>query len=550
MEIRFMKHVNTYLTVLFLIILLPLLGACDRKPPGSSTKELVIGISQDYRATDIFSHKGFNCLIFQTLVTMDDSGAFLPLLAKSWEAAEDGMSYTFHLREDAAFSDGTPLTAQQVKESMYNKQKNKRKRGPGRPSGKPAASQEDESLNREYSTFDNRRYNLPEWYSFQSIDVIAEHTLRINLAHPYTLFLNELATTHMCPIAKADDREPVTGYIGTGPYKIAEFNRTRDMLLVKNEYFRQGKIGIEKIRLKVIPDAETRAIALEAGEIQLTGYDHFDKIPDESVSRLEKIPQITVEKSAIADQPSISMLAVNFQKAPFTDADVREAIALAINRTTIDAIMTETGRTIGGPFPADYPLAYPNLVHPHFDTTLAASLLAKAGWIDSDRDGVLDRDGKSLSVSLCFNSFDPQYKTVAEIVQAQLKTIGIEVKLQMMELGAHISTMRSGDYDLALWPMMRYHMFFYTRQPSWLNLYNSQPLDEAFTRYLHGKDADECRQGGLSTQQLIMESRVFPLFFERFDIVAWNHDFLKNFTPQPLGWSLATLLWQANLSDE
>ena len=545
-----MKLVNTYLTVLFLILLLPLLGACDRKPPGKSTKELVIGVSQDYRATDIFSHKGFNCLIFQTLVTMDGSGSFLPLLAKSWESAEDGMSYTFHLREDAAFSDGTPLTAQEVKEAMYNKQKHKRKRGSGRPSGKPAASQEDESLNREYSTFDNRRYNLPEWYSFQSIDVIDEHTLRINLAHPYTLFLNELATTHMYPIAKADDREPVTGYIGTGPYKIAEFNRTRDMLLVKNEYFRQGKVNIEKIRLKVIPDAETRAIALEAGEIQLTGYDHFDKIPDESVRRLKKIPKITVEKSAIADQPSINMLAANVQKAPFTDADVREAIALAINRTTIDTIMTETGRTIGGPFPPDYPLADPNLVLHRFDPTRAATLLAKAGWIDSDRDGILDRDGKSLSVSLCFNSFDPQYKTVAEIVQAQLKTIGIEVKLQMMELGAHINTMRKGDYDLALWPMMRYHMFFYTRQPSWLNLYHSQSLDEAFTHYLHGKDADERRKGVLSTQQLIMEGRAFPLFFERFHIVSWNQDFLKNFAPQPLGWSLSTRLWQANLSDE
>lgn len=543
--------------LLLMAALLPI--ACTSKPkdPG---RELVIGVGQDYRATDVFSHKGFNCLVFETLVKMDAAGKIQPLLADSWEKGKEGRSYVFHLKKEALFSDGTPVTAIEVKESMLYRQTRKRRRGPagGRSRG-PAArkvekkagqSREGENIDREYGTFDNQRYNLPKRHAFQSIEVIDDHTLKFNLAEPYTLFLNELATTHMYPVLKADNGEEVTGYIGTGPYRIDEWKRTQYMTLVKNRHFRQGEVKIDKIRLKVIPDAETRAIALEAGEIHMTGYDHFDKIPNESAGRLKKLPYITVRRTAAVDHPSVSYLAVNYGKAPFRDQEVRKAIALLVDRSPIDKVMSETGRTISGPFPGDHILYNPAIVPHRFDPDRARRLLAKAGWWDKDKEGILVKEGQRFSITLCFNSFDPLYKTVAEIVQAQFRAAGIELKLQMMELGAHITTMRNATYDLALWPMMRYHMFYYTGHPSWLNVYNSPELDEAFTRYLHGRDEQECRKGVARTQELIMESHVFPLFVERFDVVAWNHDYLKNYDPQPLGWDLSMGLWKGELEFE
>ena len=482
--------------VLLLVAILP--AACASKPQKAGT-ELVIGVSQDYRATDVFSHKGFNCLVFQTLVKMDAAGRIQPLLAESWDKGRDGKSYLFHLRKDVVFSDGTPLTARQVKASMLYRQSRKRKRGPAHRAGRrpdatpgqhrPAQGKDDEQINREYGTFDNQRYNLPNWYAFQSIEVIDDHTLKFNLAVPYALFLDELATTHMYPVLKADDSEPVTGYIGTGPYKI----------------------------------------------------------PNESVTRLKNMPSVMVERMAAADHPSISYLAINYKKAPFTHPEVRRAIALAIDRTPIDTVMTETGRTINGPFPQDHAFYNPAIVPPRFDPEQAKQLLGQTGWSDSDQDGILDKEGHPFSITLCFNSFDPQYKTVAEIIQAQLKAVGIELKLQMMELGAHITTLRDAEYDLVLWPMMRYHMFYYTGHPSWLNVYNSPQLDDAFSRYLHGADELQSGKALAQTQLLIMESHTFPLFFERFDVVAWNHDVLKRFEPQPLGWDLSMGLWKAEL---
>lgn len=516
---------------------------------------LVIGVSQDYRATDVFSHKGFNCLVFQTLVKADATGKIQPLLAESWEINKEGTSYIFHLQKKAVFSDGTPVTAQQVKESMLYKHTKVRKRGPSRnketnpaarpKTNRPAPPDGEEKLNRAYSTFDNKRYNLPNWYAFQSIDVLDDHTVRFNLARPYTLFLTELATTHMYPVMKVDINEEVTGYIGTGPYKIDEQKRTQYMTLTRNEHFWQGKVNIDTIRLKVIPDAEMRAIALEAGEIHLTGYDHFDKIPNESVLRLKNLSAITTHQMSATEQPSVSFLTLNYNKPPFTDQKVRQAIALAINRASIDTVMSETGRAIPGPFPQDHADYNPAITAHTFDPDRAKQLLAEAGWSDQNGDGLLEKGDNTLSVELCFNSFDSQYKTVAEIIQAQLKEVGIEVTLQMMELGAHITTMRKAAYDMAFWPMMRYHMFFYTGHPSWLNVYNSPELDNAFSQYLHDKDQQTIQRAHAQTQEFIMNSQTFPLFLERFDVVAWNHECLHNFDPQPLGWDLSMKLWNA-----
>lgn len=562
------NYINRLVLFSIFLAVLPTLFSCEKKQQ-IPREELIIGVSQDYRSTDVYSHKGFNCLVFQPLVKTDVTGKITPLLAESWELSEDGKHYLFHLRKDVTFSDGTPLTAYQVKESMFYKKTRGRKRGPERKArgeiqkgaeGKKSLGELQqgsknkkpwdsvaEDINPEYSTFDNERYNLPRWYCFESIDVIDDYTLRFNLPQPYTLFLNELATTHTYPVLKIDDSEEVTGYIGTGPYKIDEYKRTQYMILVKNENYWQGDVGIDRIRLKVIHDADTRAIALEAGEIDMTGYDHFDKIPNESVARLRNLPDVTTRTMSALDQPSVSYIVINYNKEVFKNPDVRKAIALAINRKEIDKVMSETGRTINGPFPAVHKLYNSDIETISCDPDKAKSLLSQAGWADKNNDGILDKDGENFSIRLSFSSFDPQYKVIGEIVQAQLKKVGIEVKLEMLELGAHISIMRNAGYDLAFWPMMRYHMFFYTGHPSWLNVYNSQPLDDAFNRYLHIKNEEENLKAVWETQRLIQESYVFPFFFERFDVVAWNHKRLKNLEPLPLGWDLSMELWKAGL---
>jgi peptide/nickel transport system substrate-binding protein len=576
---RHFKRTGAILFVFFCLI------SCSEKKKVAENSELVIGVSQDYRATDVFSHKGFNCLVFETLVKMDEKGNFQPFLAERWKVSEDGKQYTFHLRQDISFSDRTHMTAQQVKESLFYRKTRERKRGSGgRPPGigSPGASsmakpdsrvmpprkqEEGKSIgdnqfkrerpygengnqggNSAFSLFDNERYDLHTWYPFDSVEVLDDYTLRFNLPRPYTFFLHEIATTHMFPVLKIDDGETVTGYIGTGPFKIKEHRRAQYMILVKNANYWQGQVAIDRIRLKVIPDAETRAIALEAGEIHLTGYDHFDKIPNESVTRLKKLLFVRTKTMGTPDQPSVSYLVINYQKEPFTDLRVRKAIAFGVDRKPLHDMMSETGRVLGGPFPSDHRLNNPRINAVSYNPVKAKALLAETGWTDTNGDGILHKNGEEFSLKISFSFFDPQYKIVAELIQAQLKALGISANLEMLELGAHVNVMRNKDYDLAFWPLMRYHMFFYTGHPSWLNVYNTPPLDHAFAQYLHGSDHQDTYNALMETQRIIQESYVFPVFFERQNVVAWNAEKLDGFDPMPLGWDLSMVLWKARLS--
>ena len=523
------------LAIVFVAIFTGLLVFIPKKESSPGNK-LVVGIARDWRVSDVWSHKGFNCLVFETLIRRDIEKGHAPLLAVSWERSEDGIHYTFHIRKGVMFSDGTALTARHVKESFEYKEKSK-------------SSKKDRPKNNGRGKwFNNEIDDLPRWSAISSIDVVDDYTVRFNLHKPYNLFLDELATTHMSPILKPSPDEKITGFIGTGPYRIDEHKRTQYILLTKNHRYWQGKVNIPEIMLKVIPDAQTRAMALEAGDIDLTGIDHFDRIPLDIIPQL-KDQGFKVKKLDSVD-PSISYIVLNYQKELFADPNIREAVCLAIDRSKINSIICESGRSIAGPVPFSHPLYNAKIKHIKRDLTRARQLLAEAGWQDSNGDHILDKDGKEFSVTLSFNYFDPLYKIIAEMVQGQLKEIGIDVKLRLMELGSHVSLMKNKEFEMAFWPQMRYHMFYYSKRKSWLNLYQSVELDDAFYDYLHSNSSNKCVEAAHRTQELIVSSYVMPFFFENYSVVAWNDKKLKDFTPLPLGWNLCMDLWKAKPAEE
>lgn len=526
------------LGVVSIAVLIYLFIATSKKE--SNPKDaLVIGIARDWRVSDVWSHKGFNCLVFETLISRDKNGGYIPLLAEDWEKSADGMHYTFHIKKGITFSDGTFLTAQHIKESFGYREKSKNRAKFLKSSRKG---------NWQENWFDSETYNLPRWSTINSIDVLDDYTVRFNLRQSYTLFLDELTTTHMSPILKLSPDEEVTGFIGTGPYKIIEHKRTQYLLLAKNPKYWQGEVCILKIILKVIPDAQTRAIALEAGDIDLTGIDHFDRIP------LAMIPQLKSQglyvKRLSGVEPSVSYLVLNYQRNPFIDLNARKAIYLAIDKNKIDSVINESARSIAGPVPQGHPLYNPKTKYIDKNPIEAKRLLAEAGWRDSNGDGVLDKNGKNFSVTLSFNYFDPLYKVIGEIIQAQLKEIGMDVKLRLMELGTHVNLMRNKEFEIAFWPQMRYHMFYYSKHIPWLNLYQSAKLDDAFDHYLHSNNSEKGMEAAYRTQEIIVESYAMPFFFENYSVVAWNDGRLKDFEPLPLGWNLCMGLWKTRLTEE
>ncbi|MEW6379383.1 MAG: ABC transporter substrate-binding protein [bacterium] len=550
--------------------------ACLRKGKVHSPDTMVIGTARDWRVSDIWSYKGFNGLVFETLISQDQKGGYLPLIAQSWEKSEDGRDYTFRIRDGISFSDGTRVTAYHVKESFEMREKRKKQEIaangqavfhqsteeqcrkewldeialppiPGDTREREKSLKFPSCAHGEPEEFLTQLSSLTRWSAISSIEIIDERTVCFHLYQPYTLFLDELATPHISPVVKPSSDEKVTGFIGTGPYTIREYSRARHILLAKNPYYWQGEVKIPHIMLKVIPDPGERIAALEAGDIDLIGLDCFDKVPLEMVPRL-RAAHCAVEKLSSPD-PSVHSLVLNYQKEPFTDIRVREAIYLAIDQHTINSLIHDASLSINGPVPQNHFLYNPQVRRRRSDVSASRQLLAEAGWKDRSMDGVIRKGGEKFSVTLSWSSFDPVYEVIADLIQAQLKMVGIEVKLQPMEFGVHAEKMRSREFEMALWPQVRYPLFYYTGQPFWFTVYQSPELDEAFSIFLHSNDPEESRKACCTTQELITKSYVQPFFFEVFTILAWNTKKIPDLEPLPLKWNPAVELWKAGLTE-
>ena len=577
--------------------------ACTRRGRMRSPDTLIIGIARDWRACDIWLHRGENCLVFETLIKRDKEGGYIPFIAESWEKSEDGQDYTFRIKKGVTFSDGTKVTAYHVKESFLYIEKSKERlktangypehyqnqgrnkegdngdngnkgdKGDNKENGDKEDSDKglvdkglvgkglvgkglvDEGLVGkgligngliDNGLIDNVAYNLPRWSEISSVEILDEYTIRFHLEQPYNLFLDELATTHISPILKPTPDEKVPGFIGTGPYIICEQKGTQDVLLVKNLHYWRGEVKIPRICLKVIPDPKTRVSALKTGDIDLTGIDSIDQIPLDMIPKL-KSSHLSVEKLSSID-PAVHYLALNYQEKLFADINVRKAIAMTISQNKINDLIHESALSIDGPVPQNNALYNHQIMRRRNNVSGARQMLAEAGWTGRSADGTIMKDGKKFSVTLLCNCSDPIYKAVAEGIQTQLQGVGIAVRVQHVELGEQIERMRNKTFEMALWPQMRYPMFYYTKCPSWLNVYQSTELDDAFSVFLHSNDPDESRQAFYTTQELITDSCVQPLFFEVFNVVAWNNTRLLEFEPFSLSWNLDMDLWKARLS--
>jgi len=548
--------------------------ACTRRGRKHSSDTLIIGIGRDWSVGDIWLHKGENCLIFETLIRQDKEGRYIPFIAESWEKSEDGQDYTFRIKKGITFSDGTRVTAYHVKESFIYIEKSKEmvKTASGHPGHYQSPGQNKGGGNKgvgnkegdDKGEVDTVAYNLPRWSALSSVDVLDEYTIRFHLEQPYNLFLDELATTHLSPILKPSPDEKVPGFIGTGPYirctgpsitgnardgaipHSIEQKGAQYVLLVKNPHYWQGEVKVPRIYLKVIPDPKTRVIALKAGDIDLTGIDSADQIPLDMIPQL-KASHLSVEKISSLD-PAVHALALNYQKEPFTDINVRKAIAMTISQNKINDLIHDAALSIDGPVPQNSALYNPLIRRRRNNVSGARQMLAEAGWTDRSADGTIMKDGKRFSVTLFCNCFDPVYKAVAEEIKIQLQEVGIAVHVQYTELSKQIERMRNKTFEMALWPQMRYPMFYYTKCPSWLSVYQSPELDDAFSVFLYSNDPAESQQAFYTTQELITESCVQPFFFEVFNVVAWNNTRLIEFEPLSVGWNLGMDLWKARLS--
>jgi len=362
-----------------------------------------------------------------TILTKDLTGAYADGLAESWAASEDGLTWTFRLKPDVTFHDGTPLDASAVRDSIL------RALDPATQS--PIAG----SL----------------FAPVTDIEVVDARTFRIQLESSFAPFLDNLTDPRGAIVQAAAavelgadfGRKPVM----SGPWRVEAWESGERIVLVRNDdyawgpsYTRTGAPRIERIVFRIVPEAATRAAAFEAGEAQVVMPFPVNDVPrflDDA-----RFEMVSFLRKGIA-----RLMEMNVLVAPFDDVRVRRAMNHAIDASVmVDVVLEGRGVQAYGVLPPSIWGYWEGIEDyaPSYDPDAALALLAEAGWTP-DASGTLRKDGAPLTFTLLSPPFDDATRS-AQIVQQQLAGIGVDMKIETIEFGTLLELAQEGTHQANL----------------------------------------------------------------------------------------------------
>ncbi|RME82889.1 MAG: ABC transporter substrate-binding protein [Caldilineae bacterium] len=365
--------------------------------------------------------------VYENLVTFEgtDYTRVVPFLAKSWDISDDGLTYTFHLRDDVTFHSGNPLTAEDVKFS--------------------------------FERLRNLKDN-PSWLMdvVGSIDVIDEHTVAITLTEPNAAFLSMLVSPNFAIVDSktvqehggtsaedADTTDAATDWLdqnsaGTGPYILKGWTRDVEVVLEKNPNYWREPAKLDKIIIKNVTDSATQRMMVGRGDIDVAQNLDIDAVEDYKAAGGKIVEGNTMDMVYLAMTTSAEI------SEPLSHKEVRQAVAYAID---YDGIINELMRGAAIRLPTIIPVGLlgtdPNLGYPH-DPDKAKQLLADAGY----------GDGFTVKMVYPTRTFAGGLaaETLAAKIQDDLSKVGITLELEPREPVSHLADYRAGKLAMTISP--------------------------------------------------------------------------------------------------
>lgn len=361
-------------------------------------------------------------MVYEPLVKYQADGSVKPWLAKSWTHSADGKTWVFTLRDDVTFSNGEAFDAKAAAENFR-------------------------------AVLDNRKRHAWLELANQIVEAkaLSAHELQITLKSAYYPFLQELSLPRpfrfIAP-SQFKNNETMNGIkapIGTGPWVLKTSKLNQYDVLVRNDRYWGEKPQIRQVTVKVIPDPTTRAVAFETGDIDLL-YGNEGLLPLDTFSRFSQNPAIHTQLS-----PPIEtvMLALNSAKAPTNELAVREALNYAVNKKSlIDNALYGTQQVADTLFSPAVPYANIGLKPRQYDPQQAKALLENAGWTLTAGKTIREKNGQPLRITLSFIGTDALSKSMAEIIQADLRQVGVDVALEGEEESSIYARQRDGRFGM------------------------------------------------------------------------------------------------------
>lgn len=366
---------------------------------------------------------------FDNLVAFDDDRNLVPWLATEWEVSDDGLEYTFKLRDDVTFWDDTPFNAESV---CFN-------------------------LDRIKDPATGSRYAVSLIGPYESCSTTDEFTAVVKFSAPYGPFLATLTSPFLgivSPTAAAavDPADFGIAPVGSGPYEIVNYTPNDRVEMVANEDYNwpagnathEGRAYLDKLTFQIVPDSTVRLGSLRSGAFQAIG-----NVPETEASAIEN--DATLNFFAKSQSGSPFMLHMNEDHTPFDDQAVREAIRTGFDvDSAVQALYLGVYERAWGPL-SPTTGSYDSSVEGSydFDADAAAKLLDDAGW-KVGSDGIREKDGQKLTINYIESTPNREKRQdIAEFFKANMKDIGIDVTIKLAQVAELTQVLQDGDYDMA-----------------------------------------------------------------------------------------------------
>ncbi len=350
----------------------------------------------------------------ECLTKFDEKMNIQPWLAESWNVSEDHLTWTFKIRDNVKFSNGDALTADAVKQSI------------------------------ERAFAKNTR--AATFFEYDSITADGQNLI-IQTKKPLPGMPGYLADPLfiIVDVAAENGRDfSKEGPICTGPYTVESFVKER-AVMKRNENYWAGEVPYPTVEIPSIDDPNTRAMALQAGDVDVAvniAAGDIALFKNNDKFHVDEISSLRVVLARLNQNPDHIL----------SDAKVRAALIAGCDRETYNDVLLK-GTFISGkaPVPPSLDYGFSQLTDPNaYNPERAKQLLSEAGWTDSDGDGILDKDGRNLTLDFVVYNSRAELPLYAEAVQADLKKLGFDIKINTVDYNLIDNMGIKGEYDLLI----------------------------------------------------------------------------------------------------
>lgn len=353
--------------------------------------------------------------IYSGLVEITPNLEAVPELAESWESP-DPQTIVFTLREGLTFSDGSPLTAEDV---VFT-----------------------------YETILDPDFNAPQralYTPIESVAALDDRTVQFNLSAPYAPLLSYLDMGIVSKAAVEGGTDIGMEPVGAGPMKLVAWNRGSDIELEASETYWGGAPEVDEVTIQIIGDNSARAQAFEAGDLDVIQ----SPLSPQDIERLRNN-----ERFGNATMAGLGVTYLNFNVSDpmLSDTEMRQAFAMLVDQDTIVNQIYQGVDEVANSVILPNSWAFSeDISQPTFDPEGAVAKFNELGWSDSNNDGILDKDGEPLTITLATHSEDPNRVQAVEYLQAVFQSAGVQADIQISDWPSFSTNyVQQGEHQIAL----------------------------------------------------------------------------------------------------